>query len=99
MISYRWDGYSTKCAEGEVSVQYPLSLWYSGDKILIMKVNMMVQRLFAVLLLVVLLGLIPAENTQEVTVANAKELKNYGKEDHSAERRCQNDANPANSKV
>ena len=64
-----------------------------------MKVNMMVQRLFAVLLLVVLLGLIPAENTQEVTVANAKELKNYGKEDHSAERRCQNDANPANSKV
>jgi hypothetical protein len=54
-----------------------------------MKVNMMVQRLFAVLLLVVLLGLIPAENTQEVTVANAKELKNYGKEDHSAERRCQ----------
>ena len=64
-----------------------------------MKVNMMVQRLFAVLLMVVLVGLIPAENTQEVIVVNAKELKNYGKEDHSAERRCQNDANPANSKV
>ena len=80
-------------------MQYSLSLCYGGDKILIMKVNMMVQRLFAVLLMVVLVGLIPAENTQEVIVANAKELKNYGKEDHSAERRCQNDANPANSKV
>ena len=83
-------------------MQYSLSLCYSGDKILIMKVNMMVQRLFAVLLMVVLVGLIRAENTQEVIVANAKELKNlknYGKEDHSAERRCQNDANPANSKV
>jgi cell division protein FtsB len=40
-----------------------------------MKVNMMVQRLFAVLLMVGLVGLIPAENTQEVIVANAKELK------------------------
>ena len=56
-------------------MQYSLSLCYSGDKILIMKVNMMVQRLFAVLLMVVLVGLIPAENTQEVIVANAKELK------------------------
>ena len=61
MISYRWDGYSTKCAEGEVSVQYPLSLWYSGDKILIMKVNMMVQRFIAMLLMVVLVGLVRAE--------------------------------------
>ncbi|MFP6721462.1 MAG: hypothetical protein VCF25_14520 [Candidatus Poribacteria bacterium] len=40
----------------------------------------MVQRLFSVLLMVGLVGLIPAENTQEVIVANAKELKNYGKE-------------------
>ena len=60
-------------------MQYSLSLCYSGDKILIMKVNFMVQRLFAVLLMVVLVGLIPAENTQEVIVSNAKELKNYGK--------------------
>jgi len=39
----------------------------------------MVQRLFAVLLMVVLVGLIPAENTQEVIVSNAKELKKLRK--------------------
>ena len=73
--NYRWDGYSTKCAEGEVSVQYPLSLWYSGDKILIMKVNMMVQRFIAMLLMVVLVGLVRAEDAKEVVIASAEELK------------------------
>ena len=56
-------------------MQYSLSLCYGGDKILIMKVNMMVQRLFAVLLIVVFAGSVRAEDAKEVVVASAKELK------------------------
>jgi len=40
-----------------------------------MKVNMMVQRLFAVLLIVVFAGSVRAEDAKEVVVASAKELK------------------------
>ena len=40
-----------------------------------MKVNMMVQRLFAVLFLVALVGSVCAEDAKEVVVASAKELK------------------------
>ena len=40
-----------------------------------MKVNMMVQRLFSVLLIVVFAGSVRAEDTKEVVVASAKELK------------------------
>ena len=36
---------------------------------------MMVQRFVVVLLMFVLVGLVRTENTQEVVVANAKELK------------------------
>ena len=39
-----------------------------------MKVNMMVQRLFAVLLIVVFAGSVRAEDAKEVVVASAKEL-------------------------
>ena len=40
-----------------------------------MKVNMMVQRLFAVLLVVSLVGSVCAEDAKEVVIASAKELK------------------------
>ena len=56
-------------------MQYSLSLCYGGDKILIMKVNMMVQRFIAMLLMVVLVGLVRAEDAKEVVIASAEELK------------------------
>ena len=56
-------------------MQYSLSLCYGGDKILIMKVNMIVQRFIAMLLMVVLVGLVRAEDAKEVVIASAEELK------------------------
>ncbi|MBL4896817.1 MAG: hypothetical protein JKY75_08105 [Erythrobacter sp.] len=50
-----------------------------------MKVDMMVQRFIAVLLMVALVGLVRAEDVKEEVVASAKGLKDQGKEDHLEE--------------
>ena len=47
--------------------------------------DMMIQRLVVVLLVVALVGLVRAEDAEEVVVASAEEL-NWGEEDHMAER-------------